>query len=144
MLDVGPGCSLHKWNILYLVKGYEFREFTAMQYLYLMLLLEFIYSLYLFILRIPTTFGAVAFPVHAVIFNKYWQGELVFVVCVFEVEDILRERNVVVRARWTGDIGLDSSVVEHLNSDSGVPVSIPCPAKYSHLYFFVFVHTSHP
>ena len=61
-----------------------------MQYLYLMLLLEFVYSLYLFILRIPTTFGAVAFPVHAVIFNKYWQGELVFVVCVFEVEDILR------------------------------------------------------
>ena len=51
---------------------------------------------------------------------------------------------VVVRARWTVYIGLDSSVVEHLNSDAGVPSLIPGPAIYFHLYFFVFVHSSHP
>ena len=44
--------------------------------------------------------------------------------------------NVVVRAKWTMDIGLDSSVVEHLNSDAGVPGSIPGPAIY---IFFVFL-----
>ena len=43
----------------------------------------------------------------------------------------------VVRARWTVDIGLDSSVVEHLTSDEGLPGSIPGPATYVHLYFFV-------
>ena len=41
----------------------------------------------------------------------------------------------VVRARWTVDIGLDSSVVEHLNSDAGVPCSNPCPT--------IYVHSSH-
>ena len=47
----------------------------------------------------------------------------------------------VVRARWSG---LDSSVVEHLTSDAGLPGSIPGPATYFHLYFFVFVHSSYP
>ena len=50
----------------------------------------------------------------------------------------------VVRARWTVDIGLDSLVVERLTSDAGVPGSIPGPAIYFHLYFIVFVHSSHP
>ena len=50
----------------------------------------------------------------------------------------------VVRARWTVDIGLDDSVVEHLTSDAGVPGSILSPARYCHFYFFVFVHSSHP
>ena len=50
----------------------------------------------------------------------------------------------VVRAKWTVDISLDSSVVEHLTSDAGDPGSIPGPAIYFHLYFFVFVHSSHP
>ena len=40
------------------------------------------------------------------------------------------------------DIGLDSSVVEHLTSDAGVPGSIPSPAIYFHLYFLVFFHSS--
>ena len=51
---------------------------------------------------------------------------------------------VVVWARWTMDIGLDSSVVEHLTSNAGVLGLIPGPAIYFHLYFFVFVHSSHP
>ena len=55
----------------------------------------------------------------------------------------------VVRARWTMGISLDSSAVEHLTSDAlGVPGSIPGPAVYFHLYFFVyffvFIHSSHP
>ena len=57
-----------------------------------------------------------------------------------------------VGARWTMDIGLDSSMVEHLTSDAGVSDSIPSPAIYlyppqtklSHFYFSVFVHSSHP
>ena len=36
----------------------------------------------------------------------------------------------VVRARRTVDIGLDSSGVDHLTSDAGVPGSIPGPAIY--------------
>ena len=51
---------------------------------------------------------------------------------------------VVVWARWTMDIGLDSSVVEHLTSNARVLGSIPGLAIYFHLYFFVFVHSSHP
>ena len=46
--------------------------------------------------------------------------------------------NVVVRARWTVDISLDSSVVELLTSDAGVPVRFPVHK------FFVFIHSSHP
>ena len=38
------------------------------------------------------------------------------------------------------DIHLDSSVVEHLTSDAGVPGSIPSPAMYFHLYFIEHVH----
>ena len=49
-----------------------------------------------------------------------------------------------VRARWTVDIGLDSSVVEHLTIDAGVPGSIPGPAIFFQMYFFVLVHSSHP
>ena len=48
----------------------------------------------------------------------------------------------VVWAWWFVNIGLDSSVVEHLTSDAGVLVSIPGPAIYFHLYFYV--HLSHP
>ena len=48
----------------------------------------------------------------------------------------------VIRARWTLDISLDSSVVEHLTSDAGVLGSIPGPAIYIHLYFLVYVHSS--
>ena len=33
----------------------------------------------------------------------------------------------VVPARWTVDISLGCSVVEHLTSDAGVPGSIPAP-----------------
>ena len=68
-----------------------------------------------------------------------------FVVCVFEGEDFVRGRNVVVRDRWTVNIGLDSLVVEHLTSDAAaVQGSNPVPAIYFYLYFFVFVHSSHP
>ena len=49
----------------------------------------------------------------------------------------------VVRARWTVDIGLDRSLVEHLTSDAVVPGSIPDPAIYFHLYLFVYVHSYH-
>ena len=35
-------------------------------------------------------------------------------------------------------------MVEHLTSDAGVLGSIPGPAIYIHLYFFVYVHSSHP
>ena len=42
------------------------------------------------------------------------------------------------------DISLDSSVEEHLTSDVWVTGLIPGPAIYFHLYFFVFVHSSHP
>ena len=49
----------------------------------------------------------------------------------------------VVRARWAVDIGLDSSVVEHLTSNAGFPGSIPGPAKYFHLYFFIYVNSPH-
>ena len=52
--------------------------------------------------------------------------------------------NVVVLARWTVNIGQDSSVVEHLTSDAEVRGSIPGPAIYFHLFFFVLVHSSHP
>lgn len=40
------------------------------------------------------------------------------------------------------DIGLDSSVVEHLTSNAGVPCSISGPSVglYFHLYFFAYVH----
>ena len=41
-----------------------------------------------------------------------------------------------VQAIWTVDIGLDSSVVEHLTSDAGVTGSIPAgPASH------IFIHT---
>lgn len=40
-------------------------------------------------------------------------------------------------ARWTMDIVLDSAVVEHRTSDAGVLGSIPGPAIYFHMYFFV-------
>ena len=50
----------------------------------------------------------------------------------------------VIRARWTLDISLDSSVAEHLTSDAGVLGSIPGPAIYIHLYFFVYVHSPQP
>ena len=66
-----------------------------------------------------------------------------FVLYVFEGEDFVREMNVVVMARWTVNIGLDSLVVEHLTSDAAeVPGSNPGPAIYFYLYFFVFVHFS--
>ena len=45
-----------------------------------------------------------------------------FVVCVFEGEDIVRGEDFGSLARWTVDIGRDSSVVEHLTSDEGVRV----------------------
>ena len=48
----------------------------------------------------------------------------------------------VVRARWTVDIGLDSSVVEHLTSE-GVPGSTPGPAIHYPLYVFVYVNSFH-
>ena len=35
------------------------------------------------------------------------------------------------------DIGLESSVVEHLTGEAGVPGSIPGPVIYFHLYFFI-------
>ena len=54
-----------------------------------------------------------------------------------------KDGSVVVRAKWTVDIGLDSQVVEHLTSDARVPCSIHGPALYFHLYFFVRVHSSH-
>ena len=39
----------------------------------------------------PYYIGAGAFPVEAFVFNKSWQGELVvFVVCAFEREDLVR------------------------------------------------------
>ena len=45
---------------------------------------------------------------------------------------------VVVQVRWTVDIGyLDSSVLEHLTSDAGVPSSIPSPAIFFNLYYTV-------
>ena len=44
----------------------------------------------------------------------------------------------VVCARWTMDIGLDISVVEHMTSDARVLGSIPRPAIYYHLYLFVY------
>ena len=44
---------------------------------------------------------------------------------------------VVVQVRWTVDIGLDSSVLEHLTSDAGVPSSIPSPAIFFYLYYTV-------
>ena len=50
----------------------------------------------------------------------------------------------VVQAKWTAYIDLDSSVVDHLNSDAGVPGLIPGPAINFHLYFFVYIHSSHP
>ena len=50
----------------------------------------------------------------------------------------------VVRVRWTVDIGLDISVIEHLTSDAGVPGSIPDPAIHFQLYFFEFVHSCDP
>ena len=43
----------------------------------------------------------------------------------------------VVRARWTLDINLDSSVVEHLNSDAWVPGSIPSPFASLHREFSI-------
>ena len=46
---------------------------------------------------------------------------------------------VVVSPRWSMDISLDSSVVEHLTSDVGVWGSIPC-----HVFSFVFIPSSHP
>ena len=50
----------------------------------------------------------------------------------------------VVWARWTVDIDLESSVEEHLTSDAAFPSSILGPAIYFHSYFSVFVHSSHP
>ena len=44
---------------------------------------------------------------------------------------------VVVPVRWTVDIGLESSVLEHLTSDAGVPSSIPSPAIFFYLYYTV-------
>ena len=41
------------------------------------------------------------------------------------------------------DIGLDSSMEEHLTSDSGILGSIPGLAIYFHLYFFVYINSSH-
>ena len=49
---------------------------------------------------------------------------------------------VVVSPRWTMDISLDSSVVEHLTSDARVLGSILRPAIYYHLYLFVYVHST--
>ena len=46
---------------------------------------------------------------------------------------------VVVRDTWTVDIGLDSSVVEHLTSDAGVQGLIPDHAIYFHLCFSVYI-----
>lgn len=68
-----------------------------------------------------------------------------FVMCVLEGEDQVRGRNVVVHAGWTVDITIskDSSVVEHLTSDTVIPGSIPGPTVNFHLYFFVPVHSSH-
>ena len=54
-----------------------------------------------------------------------------FVVCVFEGEDFVRGRNVVVRARCLVYIGRDSSVVEHLTSDAEVqPYICICISLY--------------
>ena len=47
----------------------------------------------------------------------------------------------VIWARWAVDISLDSSVVEHLTSVAGALGSIPGPAIYFHLYFFVCVRS---
>ena len=44
---------------------------------------------------------------------------------------------------WIMEIDLDSSVVEHLTSDTVIPGSIPGPTVNFHLYFFVPVHSSH-
>ena len=59
-------------------------------------------------------------------------------------KDLLRGMKVVVQDRWTMDIGLGSPVVQHLTSDARAPGSIPSPAIYFNLYFFVYVHSSHP
>ena len=51
----------------------------------------------------------------------------------------------VVWARWTVDIRLDSSVVEHLTSNAGVPGSMPGPAIFSFVFLCIcsiFVHSS--
>ena len=58
-----------------------------------------------------------------------------FVVCVFG--GWVGGVDVVVWPRWTMDIVLDSAVVEHRTSDAGVLGSIPGPAIYFHMYFFV-------
>ena len=49
----------------------------------------------------------------------------------------------VVGTRRTVDIGVNSLAVEHLTRDAGVPGLIPGPVTHFHLYFFVFVHSSH-
>ena len=69
-----------------------------------------------------------------------------FVVCVFEGEDFVRGRNVVVRARWTVDIDLEISVLEHLTSDAGVPrVRLPVqPYIFICISLYLFVPTIPP
>ena len=62
-----------------------------------------------------------------------------FVVCVFEGEDFVRGKNVVVRTRWTVDIGVDSLAVEHLTSDAGVPASISGTAINFHFCVFLYL-----
>ena len=55
--------------------------------------------------------------------------------CVLEGKEFVRRKGyVIILARWTVVIGLDSSVVEHLTCDAGVPGSIPCPAIYFYLH----------
>ena len=49
----------------------------------------------------------------------------------------------VVRARWTVDIGLDGSVVEHLTSDAGDPGWIPGPVIFFNLDYSIHVPSSH-
>ena len=50
--------------------------------------------------------------------------------------DFVRWRDLLVQAIWTYvDIGLDSSVVEHLTSDAGFTGSNPGPASH------IFIHT---
>ena len=64
-----------------------------------------------------------------------------FVVCVFEGEVFVGGRNVVVRATWTVNIGLDSSVVEHMTSDAGVLSSIHF--KYRLSLFIIYSGDAH-
>ena len=46
---------------------------------------------------------------------------------------------VVVGARWTMDIGLGISVLEHMTSEARVLGSIPRPAIYMYYQLYLFV-----